>query len=135
MREAEPEIALAPARGDGLKEPIALRLERLETAVSRSSTAPFVGVFGTVWGIMNSFIGISNAHTNNPAVVAPGIAQALLATAFGLFAAIPAVVIYNQLARLTANDRALLGNASAQILRLVSRDLDNADPRLRQAAE
>ena len=68
------------------------------------STAPFVGLFGTVWGIMNSFIGISNAHTTNLAVVAPGIAQALLATAFGLVAAIPAVVIYNVLAR---SDRAL----------------------------
>jgi biopolymer transport protein ExbB len=148
MREADHEIALsANVRGDGLKERIALQLERLETAVSRkislgtgvlatiSSTAPFVGLFGTVWGIMNSFIGISNAHTTNLAVVAPGIAQALLATAFGLFAAIPAVMIYNLLARLTANYRALLGNASAQILRLVSRDLDYANLRRPQAAE
>ena len=63
------------------------------------STAPFVGLFGTVWGIMNSFIGISKAQTTNLAVVAPGIAEALLATAIGLFAAIPAVIIYNQFAR------------------------------------
>ena len=61
--------------------------------------APFVGLFGTVWGIMNAFIGISQAQTTNLAVVAPGIAEALLATALGLVAAIPAVVIYNHLAR------------------------------------
>ena len=107
-------------RGDGLKERIAWQLERLELAISRrlargtgvlatiGSTAPFVGLFGTVWGIMNSFIGISNAHTTNLAVVAPGIAQALLATALGLIAAIPAVMIYNVLARQTAQYRALL---------------------------
>ena len=88
------------------------------------STAPFVGLFGTVWGIMNSFIGISKAHTTNLAVVAPGIAEALLATAFGLAAAIPAVVIYNIFARMIAGYRAQLGDASADVLRLVSRDLD-----------
>ena len=88
------------------------------------ATAPFVGLFGTVWGIMNSFIGISKAQTTNLAVVAPGIAEALLATAFGLAAAIPAVVIYNVFARSIAGYRALLGDASAEVLRLVSRDLD-----------
>jgi len=126
------------AGGDGLKERVALQLERLEMANSRKisrgtgvlatigSTAPFVGLFGTVWGIMNSFIGISNAHTTNLAVVAPGIAQALLATAMGLVAAIPAVVIYNVLARSTAQYRAQIGDASAQVMKLVSRDLDRA---------
>ena len=88
------------------------------------ATAPFVGLFGTVWGIMNSFIGISKSHTTNLAVVAPGIAEALLATAFGLAAAIPAVVIYNMFARWIAGYRAQLGDASAEVLRLVSRDLD-----------
>jgi biopolymer transport protein ExbB len=88
------------------------------------STAPFVGLFGTVWGIMNSFIGISKAQTTNLAVVAPGIAEALLATAFGLVAAIPAVVIYNVFSRQIAGYRGLLGDASAEIQRLVSRDLD-----------
>ena len=84
-----------PLERDGIKERIASRLERLEASFSRrisrgtgvlatiGSTAPFVGLFGTVWGIMNSFIGISKAHTTNLAVVAPGIAEALLATAFG----------------------------------------------------
>jgi biopolymer transport protein ExbB len=121
---------------DGLKERVASRLERLEAAFARrigrgtgllatiGATAPFVGLFGTVWGIMNSFIGISKAHTTNLAVVAPGIAEALLATAFGLAAAIPAVVIYNIFARSIAGYRAQLGDASADVLRLVSRDLD-----------
>jgi biopolymer transport protein ExbB len=148
MRAAGQEIRLsANLRADGLKERIALQLERIEMAVSRKvsrgtgvlatigSTAPFVGLFGTVWGIMNSFIGISNAHTTNLAVVAPGIAQALLATAFGLVAAIPAVMIYNVLARQTAHYRAYLGDASAQVMRLVSRDLDRAKSPMTQAAE
>ena len=148
MQAAAQEIRLsANARGDGLKERIAWQLERLEMATSRKisrgtgvlatvgSTAPFVGLFGTVWGIMNSFIGISNAHTTNLAVVAPGIAQALLATALGLAAAIPAVMIYNVLARQTAHYRALLGDASALVMGLVSRDLDRAKLPLAQAAE
>ncbi len=77
-----------------------------------------------MWGIMNSFIGISKSHTTSLAVVAPGIAEALPATAFGLVAAIPAVVIYNLFARMIAGYRALLEDASAEVLRLVSRDLD-----------
>ena len=124
---------------DGFKERIALRLERVEAAMSRQiargtgvlatigATAPFVGLFGTVWGIMDSFIGISKAHTTNLAVVAPGIAEALLATALGLVAAIPAVMIYNVLARSTTHYRALIGDASAQVMKLVSRDLDRAN--------
>ena len=121
---------------DGIKERIATRLARLEIAAGRDmnrgtgllatigATAPFVGLFGTVWGIMNSFVGISKAQTTNLAIVAPGIAEALLATAVGLFAAIPAVIIYNQFARSIGGYRALLGDASAEVLRLVSRDLD-----------
>ena len=120
---------------DGLKERVASRLERLEAAAGRrmmkgtgvlatiGATAPFVGLFGTVWGIMNSFIGISRAQTTNLAVVAPGIAEALLATALGLAAAIPAVVIYNHFARRIAAYKALVGDTSAAVLRLVSRDL------------
>ena len=148
MQAAGAEIRLsASLRGDGLKERIAWQLERIEQAASRKmargtgvlatigSTAPFVGLFGTVWGIMDSFIGISKAHTTNLAVVAPGIAEALLATALGLVAAIPAVMIYNVLARSTAQYRALLGDASAQVMKLVSRDLDRAKLPLSQAAE
>jgi biopolymer transport protein ExbB len=121
---------------EGIKERIASRLERIEARYGRrilrgtgvlatiGATAPFVGLFGTVWGIMNSFIGISKSHTTNLAVVAPGIAEALLATAFGLAAAIPAVVIYNVFARSIAGYRAMLGDAAAEVLRLVSRDLE-----------
>ncbi|PJG52666.1 tonB-system energizer ExbB [Bradyrhizobium forestalis] len=132
---------------DGLQERVALRLERVEAAVSRQiargtgvlatigAIAPFVGLFGTVWGIMNSFIGISESHTTSLAVVAPGIAEALLATALGLVAAIPAVVIYNHLVRGIANYRALLGDASAQLMLLVSRQRDHREFRLARAAE
>ncbi|MFZ5733765.1 MAG: tonB-system energizer ExbB [Pseudomonadota bacterium] len=132
---------------DSFKERIALRLERVEAAMARKigrgtgalatigATAPFVGLFGTVWGIMNSFIGISEAQTTNLAVVAPGIAEALLATALGLVAAIPAVVIYNHLARAITGYRALLTDASAQVLLLVSRDQIRRTPMLARAAE
>jgi len=88
------------------------------------ATAPFVGLFGTVWGIMNSFIGISKAQTTNLAVVAPGIAEALLATAIGLVAAIPAVIIYNHFARTTKTYLELVGRAGGAAARLLSRDLD-----------
>jgi biopolymer transport protein ExbB len=88
------------------------------------ATSPFVGLFGTVWGIMNSFIGISKSQTTNLAVVAPGIAEALLATAFGLAAAIPAVIIYNHFTRVTKNYLELVGRSSGAAARLLSRDLD-----------
>jgi biopolymer transport protein ExbB len=138
VRAADEEIRLSAGalNAEGLKERIASRLERLEAAAARrmirgtgllatiGATAPFVGLFGTVWGIMNSFIGISKQHTTNLAVVAPGIAEALLATALGLVAAIPAVVMYNLFSRWNAGYRALQGDAAAAVLRLVSRDLD-----------
>ena len=88
------------------------------------ATSPFVGLFGTVWGIMNSFIGISKSQTTNLAVVAPGIAEALLATAFGLVAAIPAVIIYNHFARVTKGYLEFVNRASGAAGRLLSRDLD-----------
>ena len=128
--------ALDRVSGEGLKERVGSRLARIEAAAGRrmsrgtgilatiGSTAPFVGLFGTVWGIMNAFIGISEAQTTNLAVVAPGIAEALLATALGLVAAIPAVVIYNLFARSITGYRQILADASAAIERLVSRDLD-----------
>ncbi|MBD8492215.1 tonB-system energizer ExbB [Pseudomonas syringae] len=122
---------------EGIKERVSFRLERLVANCGRTmsigtgvlatigSTAPFVGLFGTVWGIMNSFIGIAKTQTTNLAVVAPGIAEALLATALGLVAAIPAVVIYNVFARSIAGYKAQVSDASAQVLLLVSRDLDH----------
>jgi biopolymer transport protein ExbB len=145
---AEREAELSGGSFDeGFKERIALRLERVESAMARriargtgvvatiGATAPFVGLFGTVWGIMNAFIGISEAKTTNLAVVAPGIAEALLATALGLVAAIPAVVIYNQLVRAITSYRALLSDASAQVLLLVSREGDRTRRLLSRAAE
>ncbi|MGN8274445.1 tonB-system energizer ExbB [Pseudomonas sp. SMV71] len=125
---------------EGIKERVSFRLERLVAACGRNmssgtgvlatigSTAPFVGLFGTVWGIMNSFIGIAKTQTTNLAVVAPGIAEALLATALGLVAAIPAVVIYNVFARSIAGYKAQVSDASAEVLLLVSRDLDHLPP-------
>lgn len=122
---------------DGIKDRVSFRLERLVAACGRKmssgtgvlatigSTAPFVGLFGTVWGIMNSFIGIAKTQTTNLAVVAPGIAEALLATALGLVAAIPAVVIYNVFARSITGYKAQVADASAEVLLLVSRDLDH----------
>ncbi len=131
---------------EGMKERVASRLERIEAAAARrmtrgtgllatiGSTAPFVGLFGTVWGIMNSFVGISKSQTTNLAVVAPGIAEALLATAIGLVAAIPAVVIYNLFSRWISGYRAMLSDASAEVMRHLSRDLDRARrPHLRAA--
>ncbi|MFD1626109.1 tonB-system energizer ExbB [Azospirillum griseum] len=125
----------APSR-DGLMDRAASRLERIEAAAGRrmargtgilatiGSTGPFIGLFGTVWGIMTSFIGISRAQTTNLAVVAPGIAEALLATAIGLVAAIPAVVVYNACSRAISGHKAQLTDVSAAALRLLSRDLD-----------
>ncbi|CAN7521754.1 tonB-system energizer ExbB [Pararhizobium sp. LjRoot255] len=120
----------------GVKERVASQLCRVEAVAGKrvaggtgilatiGSISPFVGLFGTVWGIMNSFIGISQAQTTNLAIVAPGIAEALLATAIGLVAAIPAVVIYNYFARSISGYRLILADASAAVERLVSRDLD-----------
>ena len=137
---------------EGVKDRAVALLSRIEARAGRAmgrgtgilatigSTGPFVGLFGTVWGIMNSFIGISKTNTTNLAVVAPGIAEALLATAFGLVAAIPAVIIYNLFARAITGYRAVLGDGSAEVLRLLSRDLDREEAASgetvrRQAAE
>lgn len=128
--------AIDAVGGDGVQARVAMDMEQTQAAAARriaggtgilatiGSTAPFVGLFGTVWGIMNSFIGISNAQTTNLAVVAPGIAEALLATALGLVAAIPAVVIYNYFARAIAGYRLRLAAAGSAVRRLISRELD-----------
>jgi biopolymer transport protein ExbB len=141
LREAATELTLSEgaldhAENSGVKERVSSTLGRIEAGAGRrmmrgtgalatiGSVGPFVGLFGTVWGIMNSFIGISQSQTTNLAVVAPGIAEALLATAIGLVAAIPAVVIYNIFARSITGYRQLLADAAAGVERLVSRDLD-----------
>lgn len=120
----------------GIKERTGSALSRIEAGASRrmsvgtsvlaitGSTAPFIGLFGTVWGIMNSFTSIAESNTTNLAVVAPGIAEALLATAIGLVAAIPAVIFYNLLARAIGGYRGMLSDASALVEQTLSRDLD-----------
>ncbi|ASY62810.1 MotA/TolQ/ExbB proton channel family protein [Sinorhizobium sojae CCBAU 05684] len=135
MVRSEPVLDHAPAAG--VKERVSSLLTRIEVRAGKrmsagtgilasiGSVGPFVGLFGTVWGIMNSFIGISKAQTTNLAIVAPGIAEALLATAIGLVAAIPAVVIYNYFARSVGGYKLLLADAAAAVERLVSRDLDH----------
>jgi biopolymer transport protein ExbB len=148
LRTAVNEVQVSPHPDpESLKERVSWLLERVEASSSRrigrgmgllasiGATAPFVGLFGTVWGIMNSFIGISNAHTTNLAVVAPGIAEALLATALGLFAAIPAVVIYNAFSRAIGGYRALLADGSALVMRLLSRDCERVSTPMSRAAE
>ena len=88
------------------------------------ATAPFIGLFGTVWGILNSFASIATMKTASLAIVAPGIAEALLATALGLFAAIPAVMIFNKFARDINHFVGSLDNFSAEMLASTSRQLD-----------
>src|SRR6202163_4615631 len=134
MREARLSAGISSERG--IKERAAssfaeiVRAEALRVRLGMGllatigATSPFVGLFGTVWGIMNSFIGISKSQTTNLAVVAPGIAEALLATAFGLVAAIPAVIIYNHFSRVTKGYLELVGQSSGAAGRLLSRDLD-----------
>ncbi|WP_236851765.1 tol-pal system-associated acyl-CoA thioesterase [Candidatus Sodalis pierantonius] len=140
LAETANELDLSARLSDnnGIKERVAFRLERRVAGVSRAmgkgngflatigAISPFIGLFGTVWGIMNSFIDIAHTQTTNLAVVAPGIAEALLATAIGLFAAIPAVVIYNIFARTIASYKAMVGDCAAQLLLLLGRDLDLA---------
>jgi biopolymer transport protein ExbB len=134
MREAR--LSAGISSDSGIKERAASSFAEIVRAEARrvrlgmgvlatiGATSPFVGLFGTVWGIMNSFIGISKSQTTNLAVVAPGIAEALLATAFGLVAAIPAVIIYNHFARVTKGYLEQVGRASGASARLLSRDLD-----------
>ena len=134
MREAR--LSAGISSDAGVKERAASSFAEIVRAESRrirlgmgvlatiGATSPFVGLFGTVWGIMNSFIGISKSQTTNLAVVAPGIAEALLATAFGLVAAIPAVIIYNHFSRVTKGYLELVSRSSGASGRLLSRDLD-----------
>jgi biopolymer transport protein ExbB len=134
MREAR--LSAGISSDSGIKERAASSFAEIVRAEARrirlgmgllatiGATSPFVGLFGTVWGIMNSFIGISKSQTTNLAVVAPGIAEALLATAMGLVAAIPAVIIYNHFSRVTKGYLELVGRASGAAGRLLSRDLD-----------
>jgi biopolymer transport protein ExbB len=143
IREAR--LSAGISSDSGIKERAASSFAEISRAEARrirlgmgllatiGATSPFVGLFGTVWGIMNSFVGISKAQTTNLAVVAPGIAEALLATAIGLVAAIPAVIIYNHFARVTKTYLELVSRASGAAARLLSRDLDRTHVNSRAA--
>ncbi|WP_137388165.1 protein TolQ [Rhodoligotrophos defluvii] len=101
------------------------RLEsRLLFLATVGSTAPFIGLFGTVWGIMSSFQAIAASKNTNLAVVAPGIAEALFATAIGLIAAIPAVIFYNKLSNEMGKIAARLENFADEFSAIISRQLD-----------
>ena len=123
-------IAGAQARIDrAMDVAIARESEKLQKGLpvlaTVGSTAPFVGLFGTVWGIMNAFIEIAEQHNTNLAVVAPGIAEALLATGLGLLAAIPAVIYYN---KLSADSDRIVGGYEAfadEFATILSRQLDS----------
>lgn len=138
LRLAEAEPALIPGTRDRTDTAMS-RIEAGAAARLRSGTgilasigslSPFVGLFGTVFGIMNSFLAIAQSNTTNLAVVAPGIAEALLATAIGLAAAIPAVLIYNVLSRKLAKYRLQLNDVAAAAARLQSRSLDRLSARV-----
>jgi biopolymer transport protein ExbB len=136
MREARLSAGISSDSGireraaSSCAEIVRAETRRIRTGMGLLATigaiSPFVGLFGTVWGIMNSFIGISKSQTTNLAVVAPGIAEALLATAFGLAAAIPAVIIYNHFARVSKGYLELVSRSSGAAGRLLSRDLDRS---------
>ena len=122
----------------GLQDRAAARLQRIEDTVERrmsrglgtlatiGSVTPFIGLFGTVWGIMHSFIEIARANTTSLAVVAPGISEALLATAIGLLAAIPATIMYNSIGKAITSYRAQVTEIITMLLCLVSRDAERA---------
>lgn len=138
LQDIQQELTLSrdSSNTETLKERAGFRQEQLLALKARQMTqgigilatigsvSPFVGLFGTVWGIMNSFIGIAASKSTNLATVAPGIAEALLATAAGLVAAIPAVVIYNLFSRNINHYKAQLRAASSLALLMLSRDLD-----------
>lgn len=108
---------------------IAREVERLESQLivlaSIASSAPFVGLFGTVWGIMTSFRSIAASKNTSLAVVAPGIAEALLATALGLLAAIPALIFYNVLQGRVARSQARLESFADEFSSILSRQIDS----------
>jgi biopolymer transport protein ExbB len=118
-------ITRASAAVQAVQASLAKRLSGgMQFLASVGSTGPFVGLFGTVFGIMNSFINITNSGTTNLAVVAPGIAEALLATGIGLFAAIPAVVMYNYFQTRVSGFGTRSEGFVAEVLNVISRHLD-----------
>jgi len=116
---------------DGIRRSLDAALSRELEGLSRhlaflatvGSTAPFIGLFGTVWGIMNAFQGIAMSQNTSLAAVAPGIAEALVATAFGLVAAIPAVIAYNKFTSDLKRIAAGMEQFSAEFLNIISRHI------------
>jgi biopolymer transport protein ExbB len=118
-------IARAVAAVGGIQAQLAKRLSSsMQIFATTGAISPFVGLFGTVVGIMNSFINIANTSTTNLAVVAPGIAEALLATAIGLFAAIPAVMFYNNFQSQISGYGTRTEGFVAELMNNISRKLD-----------
>jgi len=142
MREWRRSISKGRALGEGIQESLQQRIERvMQVASAREmerlerymiflasvgSTAPFVGLFGTVWGIMNSFQAIGATHNTSLSVVAPGIAEALFATALGLVAAIPAVIAYNKISNDLGRYANRLESFSGEFSAILSRQLEEA---------
>jgi biopolymer transport protein TolQ len=142
MREWRRSAARGGASGNGMQEGLQQRIERvMQVTMGREmdrlerymiflasvgSTAPFVGLFGTVWGIMNSFQAIGITKNTSLAVVAPGIAEALFATALGLVAAIPAVIAYNKLTNDLGRYANRLESFSGEFSAILSRQLEEA---------
>ncbi len=140
MREWRRTQAKGQADGDEMRTRLQDRIDRvMQITVAREmdqveksmtflastgSTAPFIGLFGTVWGIMNAFTAIAQTKNTTLAVVAPGIAEALFATALGLVAAIPAVVAYNKLSRDLDRYAGRLDSFSGEFAAILSRQLD-----------
>ena len=127
-----------PGNAEGLRQRIAIAMdstvaqeadklaERLNFLATVGSVAPFVGLFGTVWGIMNSFFQIGQQQNSSLTVVAPGISEALFATAIGLFAAIPAVIAYNRFSHRVNSFEARLQRFADRIHASLSRQLESA---------
>ena len=136
LEEWKKSTAKAPVDRDGARQRIAATMEsqvaeeadtlsaRLNFLATTGSVAPFVGLFGTVWGIMNSFFQIGAKQSASLAVVAPGIAEALFATAIGLFAAIPAVIAYNRFSNQVNLFEARLQRFADKVHAGLSRELD-----------
>ena len=121
----ESTIARAQTAVGAVQSTLSKRLSGgMQFLASVGSSGPFIGLFGTVYGIMRSFIGIANTNTTNLAVVAPGIAEALLATGIGLFAAIPAVVFYNYFQTRISAFGVRTDGFTAELMNAISRDLD-----------
>lgn len=123
---ARPMLKSLTAVDRALMRATVVEMNKLESRISflatTASTAPFVGLFGTVWGIMEAFLNIGNTGSTSLSVVAPGIAEALITTAAGLAAAIPAVVFYNQLSHRVKRSAAQMDDFSMEFLNIAERN-------------